>query len=125
MQTFSAERRELAKRSYALRRVPEEDLVHLLPYDGTPEVGDVLLTRLEKVGKNTRIELVDGRAANLHEGDLVAVALGNRYATEQFEGYARTRGDMCDLLSMGGLCGIAESRHAMVAEPTRLRILGT
>src|SRR5262249_17475999 len=61
---------------------------------------------------------------NLYEEDQVAVVLGNRYATEQFEGYARVHDDACDLLSMGGLCGIVESRHDRIPEPTRLRVLG-
>jgi hypothetical protein len=42
----------------------------------------------------------------------------------QFEGYARLRADGCDLLSMGGLCGIVESKHDSVAESTKLRLLG-
>src|SRR5262249_33124608 len=41
-----------------------------------------------------------------------------------FEGYARTDGDRCDLLSMGGLCGLVESKHASVPDPSRLRLLG-
>ncbi len=124
MQRLDEGSKELIKHSYALRRVPGADLVHVLPLSESPGVGEVLLARLEKIGKNTRIELADGRMANLHEGDLIAVVLGNRYASEQFEGYARVRGDACDLLSMGGLCGILKSRHAGVAEPSRLRILG-
>src|SRR5256886_12837202 len=34
------------------------------------------------------------------KGDLLAVVFGNRYATRQFEGYARADGEDCDLLSM-------------------------
>jgi hypothetical protein len=60
----------------------------------------------------------------LHEGDLVAAVFGNRYATQQFEGYARSRGDACDLMSMGGLCGLVASKHGGVAEPSRLGLLG-
>jgi len=124
MQRLAEDSKELTKHSYALRRIPSADLVHVLPLPESPEVGDVLLTCLERIGKNARIELVNGRVANLHEGDLIAVVLGNRYATEQFEGYAQVCGDACDLLSMGGLCGIMTSRHAGITEPSRLRILG-
>jgi hypothetical protein len=42
----------------------------------------------------------------------------------QYEGYARIQDGQCDLLSMGGLCGIVESKRDGVAVPTRLRILG-
>jgi len=100
-------------------------MAQVLPLSEPPESGDVLLARIEKIGKNARIELTNGRASNLYEGDLVAVVLGNRYATEQFEGYARVRGNICHLLSMGGLCGIMESRHAGVIEPSSLRVLGS
>ena len=110
---------------YGLRRVPQSAFTTLLPVPTEPRVGDIVLARLEKIGKNARLELVNGRAATLHEGDLLAAVFGNRYATEQFEGYARIKGDACDLLSMGGLCGIVESKHANIAEPSKLKLLGT
>jgi hypothetical protein len=109
---------------YALRRVPEASFAHLLPCPETPYRGVIALAEVEKVGKNTSLELSNGRRCALHEGDTLAVVFGNRYATMQFEGYARTNGAHCDLLSMGGLCGLVESRHASVGEPTKLRLLG-
>jgi hypothetical protein len=109
---------------YGLRRVPLSEFATLLPSLSGPEPGDIALAELQKIGKNPRLELVNGRPANLHEGDLLAVVFGNRYATAQFEGYARINGAACDLLSMGGLCGLVESKHASVAEPSKLRILG-
>jgi hypothetical protein len=42
----------------------------------------------------------------------------------QFEGYAESDGDACDLLSMGGVCGLVESKHDKVLEPSRLHLLG-
>lgn len=110
--------------SYGVRRVPEAAFGSLLPYSGPPRVGDIALARLERIGKNANLELASGRRCALHEGDLLAVVFGNRYATLQFEGYARANGESCDLLSMGGLCGLVESRHASVAEPSKLRLLG-
>src|SRR6266850_620864 len=109
---------------YALRRIPPSAFATRLPSPTHPRPGTIALAQLEKIGKNAPLELVSGRPATLHEGDLLAVVFGNRYATEQFEGYARRQGDACDLLSMGGLCGVVESRHASVAEPSKLRILG-
>src|SRR5258708_11446490 len=110
--------------SYALRRVPQQRFVCHVPYSDIPQVGDIVLTQVERVGKNTQPELTDGRHCTLHEHDLLAVVFGHRYATGQFEGYASSNGDSCDLLSMGGLCGMVESKHDSVAEPTRLRLLG-
>src|SRR5262249_42482417 len=108
-----------------LRRVPRERLARLLPRPEAPQTGDIALARLEKVGKNTRLELANGRLATLHEGDLLAVVFGNRYATSQFEGYARSDGEGCDLLSVGGMCGLVASRHANISEPSKLRLLGS
>lgn len=117
--------KEALRVSYALRRVPEAKLASLLPLMEVPQIGDVAVARLETIGKNAALELANGRRCALHEGDLLAVAFGNRYATKQFEGYARTDGDRCDLLSMGGLCGLVENKHQTVADPSRLRLLGT
>jgi hypothetical protein len=109
---------------YALRRVPEASLASLLPCLKSPQLGDIVLTRVEQIGKNRRLELINGRAATLHEGDLLAVVYGNRYASHQFEGHAAANGIFCDLLSMGGLCGLVRSKYATIAEPTKLRSLG-
>src|SRR5262245_7888488 len=110
---------------YALRRVPPERLAAVGPCPTDPQPGDIVVAYVERIGKNTRLELSNGRASTLHERDLILAAFGNRYATEQFEGYARSEGDSCDLLSMGGVCGMVASRHANVPEPTRLRIIGS
>lgn len=113
-----------ARIPYALRRVPRSEFSTLLSVPQQPRAGDIALARLEKIGKNTRLELAEGRAATLHEGDTLAVVFGHRYATEQFEGYAQADGDACDLLSMGGVCGMVKSKHADVSDPSRLRLLG-
>lgn len=116
--------RRYLKIPYGLRRVPEAAFATRLPLPRSPALGDIGYARVEKIGKNARLELASGRASALHVGDVIAVVFGNRYATAQFEGYARVDGDRCDLLSMGGLCGLVTSKHSSVAEPTRLRLLG-
>lgn len=109
---------------YALRRIPTDDFATLLPVPAQVSAGDVLMVRLEQMGRNTRFELAAGRLCNLHEGDVLAVVAGNRYATEQFEGYAEIDGVFCDLLSMGGLCGKVKSKRSGIPDPTKLRVLG-
>lgn len=121
---LSEDLRKKMRISYALRRVPETKFAQLLSPPKNPVVGDIVLASIEKIGKNGRVELITGRPCALHKGDVVALVFGNRYATNQFEGYARVNGDCCDMLSMGGLCGIVESRHADVSAPTKLRLLG-
>lgn len=109
---------------YALRRVPRERIARLLPLPPEPRPGDVAVALVETLGRNTSLEKIDGRRSTLHPGAAIGVVFGNRYATKQFEGYAKANGDQADLLSMGGLCGLVSSRHAAVPEPTRLRLLG-
>lgn len=110
--------------SYALRRVPASSFRRLLPRPEPPQVGDIVLARVETIGKNVALDLPTGRRCGLHPGDFIAVVFGNRYATLQFEGYARCDGDRCDLLSVGGLCGLVASKHDTVPDPSRLRIEG-
>lgn len=121
---LSDEMRDSIRVPYALRHVPAEDIACLQPVPSIVEPGDIVLARLEKIGKNAGLELPSGRRCTLHEGDLMAVVFGNRYATRQFEGYAQIDGDRCHMLSMGGLCGIVSSKHASVSEPSKLRVLG-
>lgn len=109
---------------YALRRVPDESLSCLQDCSDPPQPGDIALAQVEKIGRNANLELRDGRRCSLQADTLLAVVFGNRYATQQFEGYARADGDRCDLLSMGGVCGLVESKHAACGEPTKLRLLG-
>jgi hypothetical protein len=121
---LSEELKAAMRVSYAARRVPAAALHALLPVPSNPQPGDVVLARLEKIGKNASLELSDGRRCTLYEGDVMVTVFGNRYATLQFEGYARSSGDRCDLLSMGGLCGLVESKHDSVSDPSKLRLLG-
>lgn len=113
-----------ARIPYAMRHVPDESLSCLLPCADAPQPGDIAVARVERMGRNRHLELPDGRRCSLHTGDLIGVVFGNRYATLQFEGYARAEGDRCDLLSMGGLCGLVESKHAACGEPTKLQLAG-
>ncbi|MDQ6872125.1 MAG: DUF1611 domain-containing protein, partial [Gemmatimonadota bacterium] len=99
---LSEETKSRMKVAYVARRIPRAALHTQLAVPSDPSPGDVVLARVEKIGKNTTLELVEGRRCTLHESDLVVVAFGNRYATLQFEAYASADGDRCDLLSMGG-----------------------
>lgn len=112
------------RKPYALRRVPEAKFATLMACPDTLDAGDIAIAEVERIARNAHLELPNGRRSALHEGDVLAVVFGNRYATLQFEGYARRDGDACELLSMGGLCGLVTSKHAKIAEPTRLRLLG-
>jgi hypothetical protein len=109
---------------YALRHVPRGALIGLQDIPEAPMPGDIVLASVERLGKNSALELSNGRRCSLHEGDVIAAVFGNRYATLQFEGFARANGSCCDLLSMGGLCGVVATKHCKVADPTKLKLVG-
>ncbi len=90
-----------------------------------PQIGDLLVAEVMNLGKHTTIETESGQVINIFPGDIVIGAFGNRYATDQYEGYVPALwSETCDLLSIGGVCGHVVSAHASMTPPTRLRILG-
>ncbi len=116
--------RKALRLPYSIRHVSKDAFARLLDIPETPTPGSIVLATVEKIARNSALELEDGRRCSLHEGDIIAAVFGNRYATLQFEGLAQRNGDSCDLLSMGGLCGIVQSKHSKLAEPTKLRLMG-
>jgi hypothetical protein len=100
-------------------------MVELLPHSHRPRVGQLVAAEVLKIGKHTAIEERSGLSVRIFPGDRIIGAFGNRYATDQYEGYVPRRSSRrCDLLSIGGVCGSVASRHDGVRAPTRLRILG-
>lgn len=113
------------KHGFATRAVPLEEICAVAPASRAPRIGDVVLAEVVKVGRNKTIETRDGVAMHLFPGDRIVGAFGNRYATDQFEGYVPDEPvEDCDMFSMGGVCGRVASKHASMSDPTRLRILG-
>src|SRR5262245_34559570 len=100
-------------------------MVELVSYGHRPRLGDLVVAEVVKVGRNATIEDRSGLSSRIFAGDRVVGVFGNRYATDQYEGYVPRRATrQCDLLSIGGVCGVVASRHADVRMPTRLRVLG-
>jgi hypothetical protein len=100
-------------------------MVELLPHVHRPRVGQLVVAEVLKIGKHTAIEERSGLSVRFFPGDRIVGAFGNRYATDQYEGYVPRRSSRrCDLLSIGGVCGSVASRHDGVRAPTRLRVLG-
>ncbi len=92
-----------------------------------PKVGDVAIFEILSLGKHLTIQGYTGMLNKLMVGDLIMAAFGNRYATEQFEGYVP---EQCQqefhILGAGGTVGWVHSTHAKFSGggPTRLRIVG-
>ena len=113
------------KHSLTTRAVPLAAMAGLLPLTQRPQLGQLLVAEVLKLGKNTTLEDRAGVSVPIFAGDRIVGAFGNRYATHQFEGYIPNRASRkCDLLSVGGVCGKVASQHAGVRAPTRLRVVG-
>ncbi|MBB3764051.1 AAA family ATPase [Sphingomicrobium lutaoense] len=113
-----------AKRAFTTRRVPIEAMETLLSGPIRPRTGDLVLARVERIRYQRRIELTNGRKANLTPGDLIIVAYGDRYATDQFE--AEVPGDLgpTHLVAVGGVAGDMLSKNSSIKPATEILPLG-
>lgn len=113
-----------AKWAFSTRRVARGDVAVLGDDLSQAVSGDLVLARVERIGSHKRLQLAEGRPSSLYVGDLVVVACGDRYASDQFEGIARLNPAGADLLAGGGVIGEMRQRHANMSPPTRLVPLG-
>jgi hypothetical protein len=110
-----------AKWAFTTRRVQRHLTVNASHEFDTARAGDLVLAEVVALGQHTGIQLAQGRRAELYPGDLVVIALGARYAPDQFEAVAEIRGEQLDLVAAGGLGGHVVAAHARMDVPTRLR----
>lgn len=113
-----------AKWAFSTRRVRREDAEGVRSDVSAAVSGDLVLGRIVQVGAHPRLQLAEGRHSDLYEDDLVVVACGARYASDQFEGIAQLSNDGADLLAGGGCLGTVRERHARMKAPTRVQPLG-
>lgn len=97
---------------------------HLLPHDRDPRQNDVLAGRVVELGRHRAVELSTGRRAELHLGDILVGAFGNRYATCQYEGAVPARQDYYHMLSQGAVFGQVVSAASSMSDPTIIEPLG-
>jgi Transposase, Mutator family len=90
----------------------------------SPASGDLVLARIDEIGKQRRIELTDGRRAHLFPGDEIIVCFGNRYAPDQFEGVIGEDLSSCDLVAAGGVAACEITRNERMIPSTRITPLG-
>lgn len=113
-----------AKWAFSTRRVRHAD-VHILNDQIEQAIsGDLVLGRVMEVSAHPRVQLVDGRPSDLYTGDLIVVACGARYASDQFEGVAKLTVGGSDLLAGGGCLGQMQHKHSRMKTPTRVEPLG-
>lgn len=113
------------KHSYSARAVPPEVMAGIVPCIRAPQIGDLIVVEVLQINRHDKIESRVGMTRQLFPGSRFVGTYGNRYATDQYEGYVpREWVGECDQLSVGGLCGEVASRFDGFAAPTRLRVVG-
>lgn len=112
------------KRSFAVRRVAEGDMLTLVGGPVRPRSGDVVLATVARLGHHKHIEQPHGRRSMLHVDDLVMVAYADRYATDQFESHVPYTLGPTRLVASGGIASKVLSRTTSTRAATRIVPLG-
>ncbi|MCB1758002.1 MAG: molybdopterin-guanine dinucleotide biosynthesis protein MobB [Gammaproteobacteria bacterium] len=120
--------RSSVKQAFSTRRVPLSAIKAIDTRQRRPRPGDVVLARVEEVGRLARIELPNGRKSALYEGDELLLVYGNRYAPDAYEALIPVDMGPCHLAAAGGLASrIVETNLTFANErrtPTRIVPLG-
>ena len=124
VEPLNAGRLRRAKRAYSTRRVDLDQAVGLLTGDYVPQAGDLVLARVDRLLQHKRLELTDGRRADLFPGDEILVCYGNRYAPDQFEAEVPTDLSPCHLVAAGGIAAQCLSRNSRISAASRIAPIG-
>ncbi len=92
-----------------------------------PKAGDVAIFKVLEIGKHQAIQSESGKNAYIFPGDYIMGAFGNRYATNQFEGYVPKQvEERYQILGQGGCVGVLASTHAklQLIGATQLMLVG-
>ena len=102
------------KKSFACSQVQDFSLNEKLVATYTPKAGDVGVFKVLEA-KGSYLVDPQGVQGNIFEGDLLMLAFGNRYATNQVEGYVPTKPlQECQLLGRGGVAGLVKSSNVIM-----------
>ncbi|MEO0912141.1 MAG: DUF1611 domain-containing protein [Pseudomonadota bacterium] len=113
-----------AKWAFSTRRVAQADAVRLSRGYERAEPGMLLLGEITHVGQHKKVQLASGRYSQSYTGDLVVMAVGARYAPDQFEGLAEVSTEGADMIAGGGVVGRVVAAHSRMSAPTRIRPIG-
>jgi hypothetical protein len=125
-QTYSDNTRiRNASWAFTTRRVSRDTAKILLPLEGTPHPGDLVLATVDFLGQHPGLQLPNGRRKQLFPGDEIVVAYGNRYASNQFESVVPETLGPCHLVAGGGIASRAVSWHVSMRKgPTLITPVG-
>ena len=113
-----------AKWAFSTRRVNRNDVAGISRNFHHARAGDLVLAEIASIGQHKKVQLAEGRYSESYRGDTVVMVCGDRYAPDQFEGFAEIGRDECDILAGGGVVGRMECAHDRMSKPTKLRPLG-
>jgi len=88
-----------------------------------PTAGDLVLVEVQHLGEHERITTCDNKRLRIYTGDLLVGVLGNRYATDAFEGVVHDVREL-QLLTGGGMIGTVRSKHRNMSAPTEVLFVG-
>ena len=89
-----------------------------------PRPGDCVLVQIESLGYHGRIMTVGSDRQRLYEGDCLVAVLGNRYATDAYEGEVDGLDDL-HILTGAGMVGTVKSKFQSMKRPTQFSCLGS
>lgn len=125
LETLAPDRLSRAKAAYTVRRVPTDRMRTIVGGKARPSVGDLVLARVDEIGKHGGIEQAAGRKSTLFPGDEIILAYGNRYAPDQFEAEIPDDLGPCHMVAGGGLASRMITAHtAIKEEPTAITPIG-
>ena len=111
--------------AFATRRVSRDAAKVILPAEGVPHPGDLVLATVTFLGQHPGLQLPNGRRKQLFPGDEIVVAYGNRYASNQFEAEVPETLGPCHLVAGGGIASRAVSWHVNMRKgPTQITPIG-
>lgn len=109
---------------YATHLVDKSHAKGLLPMLLGHQPGALVLCRVVTIGKHRDLETHEGRKQSIFAGDVFVGVLGDRYATDQFEGLGRVTGPLGHIIGIGGVVGEVVSMNNRMTEPTVVEYLG-
>src|SRR5215471_5665485 len=121
MDTFQKTR---VKWPYVTHLVDRQSAQQVIPLEDGRDVGALVVARVTRLGRHGDLEAPQGRRITLFPGDVFVGALGDRYATGQYEGAAVVSLGVGHIVSVGGVVGQVLSMNATCAAPTTIEFLG-
>lgn len=93
--------------------------------EGRPEIGDIILAQVTEVGDVKALQNPNGREEEIHKGDFVLLAYGQRYAIAEYEAVLpETVSEQCDLVSRGGVAANVINKNHKMGTPTHVQPRG-